>query len=196
MLLIANFGFAQKFGFKAGLNLMNMSHNYSIDNKMRTGYNLGFYFQKNILPTLSLRPEITYSQNGVTFYSNNLGEYTEDLNLNNLKLFLNVRFKPLIPIYVVAGPYLGYALSGTTHSVYKFGNIYSENTQEIDFDQDDINRLDYGISAGIGYILNLPLIGIFIEPRYELGMANLVDDNDYYMKNRNLTINAGVLIKL
>ena len=63
------------------------------------------------------------------------------------------------------------------------------------------NKLDYGITAGIGAELHVKNIGRFqLEARYYYGLGNLYGDSkrDYFASSRsaNITIRAAYLFDL
>lgn len=177
---------AQKIGAKAGLNISSVNTDLSIGTfSNNIGYNASIFVEKNLIPMLSVRPELGYSQLG---YKYELLTVQSTNYLNYLQFSLDLRLKPpIIPLYVVAGPYASYMLSGSS----KIGSTSSA----YDFGTGKILRLDYGLNGGIGYVQNLALIKLFVEFRYEMGMADFDDYTDnYFIKNRNISITVGFML--
>ncbi len=188
---------AQKIGAKVGIGFLNVAHSYNVESYAIPGYHGSVFFQKTLVPMLSLRPEIGFDQSGEKFYSNIAGMEITNINtINNARLYLNLRLKPPFPVYAVAGPYLGYALSGTYNSTVKVGNITTEDNGQFDFEKNDYSRFDYGLTGGVGFVFNLAVVKMFLEGRYQLGMQDLDKNGDEFMKNRIFTISVGAMLGL
>ena len=181
---------AQKIGVKGGLDLSTlMTDNSNGEYSMIPGMNASIFFQKGLLPFLSIRPELGYYQKGSTYKLNGFKSKT---TYDYLNLDIMVRLKvPIIPVYVIAGPYGGYA----------FGGEYNEDllntTSQIDFGKDKTLPYDFGLAGGVGYVKDFAIFKFFVEAKYEMGM---VDINDYSLgsvdKNRNLAFSVGMMIGL
>ncbi len=190
MLILAFNLNAQKVGVMGGLNLASVSTDASGDLSLLPGGNASVFFQKTLIPMISLRPGIGITQKGYT--GQILGiDYKE--NLNYFQLDLNLRVKPpIIPVYVIAGPYFDYGLSGKT----TFGSG-TTITSDVIFDKNHVNPFDFGITLGAGFVKNLVLGKVFIEARYEIGMLDTDNSSSYsYYKNRNIMINFGFMLGL
>ena len=186
-----------QIGAKAGLTLSQInSSNPALDTddlKFKPGYEYGVLFNFTIVPMLlRVQPEIIYFQKGVTYKGDIAGiNYTTKTTLNYLHIPINLRLKiPIIPIYVVAGPYFGYALSGKSY--LDIGGVDADD--DIEFGSDKTLPFDFGINTGVGILKGFGPIDFFVETRFSLG---LVDMNGYSSdvtdKNLNIGINAGVL---
>lgn len=178
---------AQKFGVKAGADLSSMYSNPSGDYNVQTGFNGAVFFEKSFFPMLSLRPEIGYYQKGYNYVF--LGQdFVTKINYAQFDLTLNVK-PPFIPIYIMAGPYFSYALSGETSI-----NSLSVATT---FDKDHTSPLDYGISAGLGYQFNLVVAKLIFEVVYNYGLYDYNQGSSYVSNfNRNLSLDLGIVIGL
>jgi len=181
---------AQKIGVMGGINLANINSSDNIKYDMVTGINASVFFQKTIFPMVSVRPAIGLTQRGYQYEF--IGVTTKNM-LNYGGLNIDLRFKPpVIPIYLVAGPYTGYAISGTTTT--SIGDI--ETTSDITFDKDHTNPFDFGISVGGGYVKNLVLAKLFVEAKYEMGMVDLYPSYNETYKNSNIKISLGFMFGL
>ena len=70
------------------------------------------------------------------------------------------------------GPYVGFALSGT-QDVAEIDLITGETSiksEAIDFEESEINTLDYGLNIGVSYVLNEIFV---INTGYSIGFADL-----------------------
>jgi hypothetical protein len=198
--------FSQTFGIKAGLNLSNLllqydSETYSEEFNMSPGFHFGTTVEIPISEIFSFESGLMLSTKGFqestkeTFMGDTY-EYKTKLNLFYLDIPLSAKATVDIggaKIYGTFGPYIGMALSG------KIKNEYTENgeteTEEenvnwgSDEDEDDLKRLDYGLTAGAGIEFNSIQIGI----TYGLGLANIstYTESEENIKNRVLGISLG-----
>lgn len=111
---------------------------------------------------------------------------------NGLNFFLN------------AGPQFGFLQSEKTETNFtpetanfqdRTNKVVAQDTMKVE------NKLDYGITAGIGAELHVKNIGRFqLEARYYYGLGNLYGDSkrDYFASSRsaNITIRAAYLFDL
>ncbi|MBN2893528.1 MAG: PorT family protein [Bacteroidales bacterium] len=184
---------AQKIGVKGGLNLSNtVTDDPSGTYHFKPGINASMFFQKSFVSFFSIRPEIGYYQKGgKNIYSTFLGEVTKLTTLNYLQFGVDARFRvPFIPIYVLAGPYGAYALSGENE-------IISGVKTEIDFAKDKTVPYDFGLAGGVGFIHKFTVLTFFVEFKYEMGMVDTYGySSQTFVKNRNLIFSTGVMIGL
>lgn len=123
-------------------------------------------------------------------------EYEDKLNIYYLDIPLTAKAIFDVggsKIYGTFGPYIGMGLSGKIKSEYT-GNYETETDEEdinfgSDKDEDDLKRLDYGLTAGVGIELKSIQIGI----NYNLGLANISSytDDGNKISNRVLGISVG-----
>jgi hypothetical protein len=175
-----------KIGAKAGFNFSKTAEDIE-GMETKTGIQLGAILNFGIVPMVSVQPELLYSQKGLKVTA---GGYTTETTMNYLEIPLSLKVSPpVIPIYVLGGPYVGYWLSGTTES-----DPSLSTDGDIDFDaNEDLNRLDYGLNVGLGFKKGFGPIKLFLEGRYGMGLAktnDLVDDS----KNINIGVSAGILL--
>ncbi len=178
---------AQKFGVKGGLIMSGLTTDVSGDYSLKPGANVSVFFQKTLIPMLSLRPALGYYQKGYTGHSALLGDYAEYLNY--VQLDLNLRIKPpLIPIYVFAGPYASYAISGQS----KYGSV----SVDIDFGKNTYSPFDFGLGAGVGFVKKFAIAHFFAEFGFYKGMTNYNNYSSTVMKNYGITADLGFMIGL
>ncbi|MGC9341322.1 MAG: porin family protein [Bacteroidales bacterium] len=198
--------FAQNFGIKGGLNLSKIlakdnEDDYSEYYKMKPGFHLGPTAEFPLADRLSFETGLLLSTKGYRIseeetYDGETYKLEGTANLLYLDIPLNSRaWIDLngMKIYGVFGPYLGIGLSGK--SIYKYTYDGQTETDEEDIawgsdeDNDDVKRLDFGITIGAGIEIYYFQIGL----TYGLGLVNIsaYTDNSSLIKNRALGVSVG-----
>ncbi len=209
---------AQKFGFKAGLNLSGVNSSTELQSyqtgELLPGLNGGIVFEFAPVKVLGIRAEALFSQKGYSVNSNVTLDGTDavintSLTMNYLEIPLLLRIKTG-PLYFTAGPYFAYAVSGKdiasitidgeklAEELYSnYGQIPSNDVfKSGEFNGDNItySRTDAGLNFGIG----IKLFKFFAEARYGVGLANIESydgiPSDEFTKNYTISISAGILI--
>jgi hypothetical protein len=154
------------FGLKAGLNSASIKVTDGRDYDSKLGFHVGGLAHIHISKHFAVQPEITYSTQG--------GEFE---NGNDFKLKLNYINVPVLAQYMFSegfriqtGPQLGFLTSAKT----KVGNV------EVDID-DNHNSLDFSWAFGASYLFPK---GIGVDARYNLGITNINEDDDFESRNR------------
>lgn len=187
-ILSMGISFAQiRLGATAGLNASsyNESGGESMSYGFKAGIQAGIIADFCITKKFSVMPELLFSQHGVKYKS-----YEVYTTLNYLRLPLNLAYKYDIGdgslLFVFAGPYVGYGLSGNTSSKVKGTKI---EFPDINFGskEDDLKQVDYGINIGIGYEFEK----VFFKIQYNHGLSDLHNLESIKRKNVNITISAG-----
>ncbi|MDP3359679.1 MAG: porin family protein [Lutibacter sp.] len=194
LLTLATESFAQQFGIKAGLNLSNMlmkddDDTYSDDFKMNPGFHIGPTMELPINETVSFETGLLLSTKG---YKETFDGDTDKYNLLYLDIPLTAKATIDIggsKIYGIFGPYIGIGLSGKA-KYEEDGESFEEDIKfGSDEDEDDLKRLDYGLTIGAGMEFNAIQIGL----SYGLGLANIstYTDGGAKISNRVLGISLG-----
>lgn len=196
---------AQKIGFKVGTNLAGMTIDdisagamdlANIDGKLRPGLQFGLVVEKDLIPLVDLRIEALYNQKGSNQTTDNyLGtgvsvDIKTTYNYFELPILAKIKFGK---IYVTAGPYLGYAISGNVEST----TLGVTLNHAIDFDAEEIKKFDLGASVGLGAQFGVGPLAAFAELRGSYGFVNILNNPDYadeYQKNMGLALSVGFLI--
>ncbi len=194
---------AQSIGARVGGGLSKYvcdNSTYAEDMKQKPGIMMGIMLGMPIVPLLlDVQPELMLYQKGVNLKNTTLDikGYTDIFYVDmpiNFRLTL-----PLLPVYAIAGPYFGYAISGTNH--YETAGVTLIDKATIDFDKNGTRAFDYGINAGIGYMKDITLLHFFAELRYNMGLydidgsKNLLDGSQIVsLKNSNISLSVGVLL--
>ena len=98
----------------------------------------------------------------------------------------------------LVGPSFGYAMNAKAKYKTTIGGVTEEEEEDLDFDDNDIARLDLGLQLGAVLGINVgEKAQIFVDGRYLLGLSNLnKSDEDGDVKNKGLAFSAGVLFNL
>ena len=191
VLIFGSMTFAQ-----SGLNAVG-GINYSTvagDDDEDTDNLLGFRFGVEKTLTNGLIAGATYSQRGFSTSDSESDEYGEssydnEFTMNYLTGYVLRPFPVQTGIDILAGAELGYFLNGKVKAEFCYEGDCESDSEVIDGDDwedDDNNRIDYGIVVGGKYAINQQ---ISIVGTYFFGLANLFDDDDFEMSNRSFQIN-------
>ena len=166
------------FGPKVGVNLSTLTGKSDFtDKKLLTGFNTGLVLNISINEIFSVQPELFFSQQGYKISATILdapATITQTLNYINLPVLAKASFgERNIKGYVNLGPYLGYMVGG--HETIDIeGNKESERTN---FDKrTELNRLDFGIAAGVGALYRTGHGDVILDVRYNVGLTPVSDD--------------------
>ena len=152
------------FGIKAGYNSASVQISNGTDWDSKSGIHAGGLAHIHVSTRFAVQPEIMISCQG--------GQKGDD---NKLRLtYINV---PVLAQYMVSdgfrlqtGPQIGFLIGAEQ----KLGNI------EVDID-DAFDAVDASWVFGAGYIFSS---GLGIDARFNLGLNNISDDEDFKAKNR------------
>jgi len=159
-----------------------------LDLDSRTSVLYGGVLELGLSDNLAIQPEVSYIVKGYDGGDTFLG-LADEAKLNYLDFGGLVKLKTGsdgINAYVGAGPYYSYLLSG------EIGEV------EIDFDDDEtFQRGDWTAAFAAGVQLPLGESFLFVDARYLLGLTDIEDrDDDVEIKNRSLSLSAGILFPL
>lgn len=155
-----------QFGVKGGLNLSNLYTKEVEDNNILTSYNAGVYASLPITGFLAIQPEILYSRKGAELvYDNAFVEGTAKFKLNYIEVPILLKLNIAKNLNIQAGPYFAYLIDAEVKN--------NSNADLFDFEEsynnDDFNKFDYGLAAGIGFDLKSFGIGA----RYNYGLTSV-----------------------
>lgn len=160
------------FGVKGGVNFSNIISEDIDDNNVLTSFNVGVYGTFPVGDILSIQPEVLYSRKGGELTYDNAfvsGKTQFKLNYIEVPILLKVNVTDNFNIHV--GPYVAYLIDAQVKNDADGGTIDFED----DYDNDDFNKFDAGISAGIGFDFN----SIGIGARYNYGFTNIGKERDF-----------------
>lgn len=167
-----NYDKAPKIGVKGGLSFSNLYVDNIDDDEMLTGFNIGMFAKFPLSEKFAIQTEAYYTNKGAKLtYDNLLATGTTKFKLDYIEV-------PLLAVYNIsnnfnihAGGYVGYLISG------KVTNESDSGTFDFveDLNTDDFNRIDAGLTAGIGYDFNPINIGI----RYYYGLTTVGKEQSF-----------------
>ena len=187
--------FAQiKFGVKGGLNYANMldknnNRTYSDDYQAKIGFNLGVTAEYSISEKFAIEPGLLFSTKGYKLENSGI---TGSVNLNYLEVPINAIYKiefSNAKILIIAGPYLGYAVSGKMKASEPVLGVNEDSKEQKVVIGTDIKPLDFGLNIGAG----VEIKDITVSLQYGYGLANLSihSESETELKNRVLGISIG-----
>lgn len=160
---------------------------------LNVGATYDYVFKKDKSQELSLESGVIFDSRGFN-QELKIGELQQDNKTTLYYADIPVYFKYIHrtrsrdKIYFGAGPYLGVGLFGTLKK--------GDNSETISWGDDPINddykRLDYGLSAKVGYLTDR---GFNVSASYDYGLPNIsaIETKEY--KNRLIRISVGYTLK-
>ena len=195
-LIFASVSFAQvQVGITAGLSGSSFieSGEDAQDFNYLVGFQGGLVVDFNLTPKFSVIPELLFSQRGAyqkfeeADNSKNTIKYF--CTINYVQLPVNVAYKFNPKWFIFAGPYVGYAISGSQKQETNINGEKETETEDIEFGSgiSQMNPLDYGVNFGAGMNFGKG----FIKLQYNLGLGNLYNHSSATLKNTNGAITVG-----
>ncbi len=178
-----------KFGPKAGVNFANVSG--IDDTDMKTSFYVGAVAEIKFNDKFSVQPELLYSSQGykVSGSETIMGvtatfEGTQKLDYINVPIM--AKYYIIDGFSVEAGPQIGFLIKaegeGESTAMGTTSKIKEDN-------KDFYKSIDFGVNFGLAY--DLPM-GLFINARYNLGLADIRDNSDNGDAIKNNVIQVGV----
>jgi hypothetical protein len=201
MFLIASESFTQTIGIKAGYNLSNLickepphyGNQFYVDEfKMKPGFNAGVTVEFPTKDWFSIDMSLILSTKGcktihksVTF--NDKG--TRNLVYLDIPLTAKTYFNAgCAKIYGAFGPYIGIGLGGKWDEIetnnFSGGTISSSSNAF-----DGLNKLDFGLTAGVGVSIYSFQIGL----SYGFGLSDISSDSNVIIRNSVSGISLGYI---
>lgn len=164
------------FGIKGGVNFSNMYTEDVDDENMLTGFNAGIFAELPISNNIAIRPELNYTTKGAELkYDNALttGAGKFSLGYVELPLLLQAKLGNTFSLHV--GPYAAYLVDAKITNKSTNGTFDFENN----LNEDDFNRLEAGIAAGLG----LDFDNFGIGARYNYGLTTVGKEQSFLGTN-------------
>lgn len=160
-------------GVKAGINHANQSSSgetENIDIESIVGINGGIYCKYYLFDFLAIQPELMFSGKGV-HWSDQFYDAKDILTYIDLPVL--IKYEPVKPINIHAGPQIGYLVSAKQKTL--------DSGEEININ-DYYENFDFGIAFGIEgnfpYRLSLTI-------RYVFGLKNVTSSTGYDVPWKN-----------
>lgn len=161
-----------KVGIRGGLSISNL-YTKDVDDKNRlTGLTAGVFIEAPLSKNVFFQPEFNFTMKGAELQYNNLfAQGTAKFGLSYLEVPVLIKANLLPIVNVHFGPYVAYLVDARITNEDANGTLNFEQT----FAEDDFNRLDYGLSGGIG--LDLGAFGI--GARYNYGLRTVGKEQSF-----------------
>jgi hypothetical protein len=173
-------------GLRVGLNASHVSSESPLldGSSMKSGLNIGIAAgtQLTYRAPLFIESGLYYSQKGGKSDSGN-GKFTYDLNY--LEVPVLIKYKHFVGNQTSIQPYAGGYLAVATDGQIK---NYGTRTAFSSFEDGYFNRFDGGLKIGCGVGYNM----LYLDASYDIGLANIGQDNFDDTHNGCFTINLGV----
>ncbi len=168
----ASISFAQEthFGLKAGINSSSLKIADGTDYDSKTGLHIGGLAHIHLKKHFAIQPELVFSMQGGKRNDNN------KLKLNYLNLPVLVQYMFDEGFRLQTGPQIGFMVSA------------EQTIGDVDIDiSDTFSTVDFSWVFGAGYLFHS---GFGLDVRYNLGINDISDDNNFEARNR--VLQAGV----
>ena len=187
------------FGIRAGVNFQNLNGKFAdqdLENKLKTGFNVGVNAEIPIAPEFYLQPGLLFTTKGAKADNDD----DTKVNISYLELPVNFLYKPVLgagKLLLGFGPYAGYALGG---------KIKNDNTDiDLEFESElsgaetakygyTFKRFDFGANFLAGYEFSNNLS---VQLNAQLGLTNIspklagANSSDYKTKNTGFGVSLG-----
>lgn len=188
------------YGLKAGLNFPSYSYGSSgdlSDTKSTTNFYVTGHLDAPITYNFYVQPGVSLQGKGAKLLTSKVGNNEFEVTQNTMWLEVPVNFVAKFDagmgrVFVGAGPYVSFGLSGKNKYSSSNGNNAAET--EFKFGKDEtLKGTDFGVNFLAGYQISS---GINIHAGYGLGLTNLAGkknlSND--IKNRVWSVGLGFSI--
>jgi hypothetical protein len=184
-----------QIGVKGGVNFSNMYTEDVDDNNVLTSFNLGFYASIPVTSFLSIQPEFLYIRKGSELvYNNALASGTAKFKLNYIEVPILLKINLTKNFNVHAGPYFAYLIDAQVTNETSGGTFNFEDN----LNNDDFNKFDVGLSAGLGFDFE----SIGIGARYNYGLSTVGKERSFggtnysFPDGKNSNISVYLALKL
>ncbi len=193
MLFMLSFTSWAQIGVQLGYNFAKIKgiESGSADIKNQSAITAGIFYEKDIIPFIDLRLGLNYSPKGSHLA---LGDNYSKISLNYIELPILAKVK-VGPLYALGGIYGAYAINGNVSSRLEILGVTVTSDEAINFEDEQINRIDFGMKFGAGLQFGLGPVKIFAQGDYSFGLMNINDYEDGdELKNNVLGIHAGAIL--
>jgi hypothetical protein len=144
-------------GIKGGLNMSNLYTEDVDDENVLAGFNIGLFAQLPITSSLAKGAELQYN--------NAFAEGTGKFRLNYIEVPVLLKANLTKNFNVQFGPYAAFLVDSKITNESADGSYnFEENV-----DEDDLNKFDFGVAAGVGFDFDSFGIGA----RYNYGLSTV-----------------------
>jgi hypothetical protein len=165
-----------RLGVRAGVNLADLTAknlpagSAYTEAQSKTSFVGGLFANVPISGMFRFQPEVDFSSQGGKLQgpsgTTSAATYEQDLHYINVPL--NFQLMTNKGFFVQTGPQVGYLIDA------KVKSTSSTNTSADKGNLDNFDKIDFSWTGGVGY---LSRIGLGVDLRYNIGIANIVSDN-------------------
>lgn len=165
-----------RFGVRAGVNLADLtaknlpSGSAYTEAEYKTSVVGGVFANIPLSGMFRFQPEVDFSSQGGKLQgpSGTTSATTYEQDLHYINVPLNFQLMTAKGFFIQTGPQLGYLIDA------KVKSTSSSNTSAATGNLSNFDKIDFAWTGGVGY---LSRIGLGIDLRYNLGIANIVADD-------------------
>ncbi|UIR54718.1 PorT family protein [Sphingobacterium sp. SRCM116780] len=191
------------YGLKAGVNLGKYSNPSDLEKdfqKNNTSFYVTGFADLPVGTNFSIQPGVSLQGKGNKMqYDGDGSNGSSTTNVMSIEIPVNAVY--YIPtgtsgsVFLGAGPYLGFNVSGKTKVKGNIGGGTAEGNYDLKFsgDDKDMKVIDAGANFMLGYKFNS---GLLINAGYGLGLSNLSPSSDSNDKFSNRVLSFGIGFQL
>lgn len=165
-----------RIGLKTGVNFANLGGDAETD--MRVGYHIGGFVKLQLNDVIAIQPELLYSLQGYKSEGLSFGSITiieeENVNYHYINVPIMLKIYPIEGFNLQVGPQFGYLAALTFDGEDVKNDAKVKNT-------------DFSLAFGAGFDLDDVQIGA----RYNLGLSNISDNDNFEAQNRVIQVYIG-----
>lgn len=159
-------------GIKGGYNMSNLYTEDVDDQNVLSGFNVGLFATLPISSSLAIQPELNYTTKGAELrYDNFFAQETAKFRLNYVEVPVLIKANLTKNFNVHFGPYAAFLIDSKITNEGQDGNINFEES----IDKDDLNTVDVGVAAGVGFDFDTFGIGA----RYNYGLTTVGKERNF-----------------
>lgn len=159
-------------GIKGGYNMSNLYTEDVDDQNVLSGFNVGLFATLPISSSLAIQPELNYTTKGAELqYDNFFAQGTAKFRLNYVEVPVLIKANLTKNFNVHFGPYAAFLIDSKITNEGQDGNINFEES----IDKDDLNTVDVGVAAGVGFDFDTFGIGA----RYNYGLTTVGKERNF-----------------
>ena len=180
-----------KLGIKGGTSFSQVSFDPSIDQTFTRGIVGGVVLQYLDQERLGIQLELNYVQKGWTEQLDTITTFRRNLNYLELPLMTHITLGKNNSKFIIhLGPSISYLLSNTDSI-----SLVNES-DTLSYYQKNLNKLDYGLTLGIGFARETAIGTFQLEGRFTYGFSNVISKNQGVIasSNQNVTVSLSYLI--
>lgn len=159
-------------GVKGGLNVYNVHNDNGVKYDSKIGFHLGLLGHIHLKKQFALQPELSYSTQGAKY---SVAGIENKLHLGYINVPVMLQYMFDNGFRLQAGPQVGFLATAKSEA----------NNVKVDV-KDDLNKVDFAVGFGAGYVS--PKSGFGIDARYNLGLTDISKNSSVKSTNRGFQL--------